>query len=143
NLPRLRISDNLMQVFLWVMREAGAAQVPSFDAFRKLQDKLRKESGIKTVKCQSPLGNNFYMNDIGAIIAKDYSNPLTRPLMVHYPHETSGPISEVWHGKKLLKETPLEHLCPHYLDDSGNYYYVNEIAMVRSGNFVIPRRWKL
>ncbi|KZT20093.1 hypothetical protein NEOLEDRAFT_1076404 [Neolentinus lepideus HHB14362 ss-1] len=143
NLPRLRISDALMRMFLWVLREAGAASVPSFKALRKFQDNQRKESGINTVKCESVQGNIFYMNDVPALIAKDYANPLTRPLMTFYPHNPSTGVSEVWHGGKLNNETPLDQLCPHYIDEAGDFFYVNEIAELRNGSFAIPKRWKM
>lgn len=70
NLPRLRISDALMRMILWVLREAGANSVPSFKALRKFQDQLRNDAGIRTAKFQSPRGNVFYANDLRDIIAK-------------------------------------------------------------------------
>ena len=70
NLPRLRLSNELMRMILWVLREAHARNVPSFKAFRAFQDSLRKNSGIRTHKFESPRGNIFYANDIVDIITK-------------------------------------------------------------------------
>lgn len=70
NLPRLRVSDSLMRVFLWILRESGAADVPSLYCLRQKQKQLRELSGVPTVQCKSSLGNVFYMNDPCALIAK-------------------------------------------------------------------------
>ena len=69
NLPRLRISDSMMKVFLWVLRESGARNVPSFDALRKLQKRLHSQSGIPSKSHQSPQGNLFFINDPRKLIA--------------------------------------------------------------------------
>ena len=69
NLPRLRLSDSMMKVFLWVLRESGARDVPSFDALRKLQKKLRSQSGIPSNVHQSVQENIFYINDPRSLIS--------------------------------------------------------------------------
>ena len=70
NFPRLRISDSLMKVFLWALRECGAHDVPSFYHLRKVQDSLRATGSVPTRRFQSVLGNVFYMNDISRLIGK-------------------------------------------------------------------------
>jgi hypothetical protein len=71
NLPRLRVSDSLMKVFLFIMRSSGARDVPSISELRKVQKQLRSSSaGIPTIPCKSALGNIFHINDPRSIIAK-------------------------------------------------------------------------
>ncbi|KAI0935086.1 hypothetical protein AcV7_003988 [Taiwanofungus camphoratus] len=49
NLPRLRLSDDQLKMILWIMRECGTPNVPSFAALRKKQIGLARNMSIKTV----------------------------------------------------------------------------------------------
>ena len=69
NLPRLRVSDSLMKVFLWILQEGDAKDVPSFYQLRRMQEKLKVQCGIPTTLHTSPIGNVFHINDPRSIIA--------------------------------------------------------------------------
>ncbi|KAJ6579356.1 hypothetical protein B0H10DRAFT_2342825 [Mycena sp. CBHHK59/15] len=46
NLPRLRLSSSQIKMVLWIMRECGARDVPSFKALRATQKRIRDTCGI-------------------------------------------------------------------------------------------------
>src|SRR5262244_2188528 len=69
NLPRHHISTPLMALFIFVMKECGAQDVPSLYKLRECQKKIQRQHTIPSVKWTSKLGNIIYINDIATIIA--------------------------------------------------------------------------
>ena len=69
NLPRMRVSNSLMKVFLWVLSEAGVHNVPSFYHLCQVQASIRKVSGVPTMQHKSPKGNIYSVNDPRTLVA--------------------------------------------------------------------------
>ncbi|KAJ7218497.1 hypothetical protein GGX14DRAFT_560838 [Mycena pura] len=143
NLPRLRLSSALLRMVIFVLKQYRCQDpVPSYDTFRKFQKELRGQCGVATIPCRSPLGNVFFMNDVKQLIANDYANLTTRKLLRFYPEITEdGAVREWFHASKLRREMELDWLSPMY--DAGRcvHFYVNEVARLKTGAYIIPIRW--
>ncbi|TFY66993.1 hypothetical protein EVJ58_g1912 [Rhodofomes roseus] len=145
NLPRLRMSDDHLKVFLWVMKECGTPDVPSFKQLRALQEKVKAEMNIKTSPHVSAPGNQFYATKPSETIRLDFANPLVRPHMSMLPR-VDAPISEYLQGAKCLDmdDTTLDTNQLMWMDHTQNthhHFYIKEVAALRDGQFVIPLRF--
>ncbi|KAJ6559708.1 hypothetical protein B0H19DRAFT_944520 [Mycena capillaripes] len=142
NLPRLRLSSSQLKMILWIMKECGAKDVPSFNAFRDMQTHIRKMTGVKSEAHKSDLGNLFYVNDIRDLIAKDFANPEVAPHIQKYPEDVDGgPVSEIWQVKDgRWHDIPLDALTPSILVGVQRYY-IHEVAELSDGRWVIPALW--
>lgn len=70
NLPRLRLSTSHVRLILWMLKELGVQNVPSYDALRKLQKRLRELCGTEPKAYKSTFGNHFHVNDIRDSVAR-------------------------------------------------------------------------
>lgn len=139
--PRLRLSDNQMQLIMFGMSELGVRDVPSLSAFRDTQKALRSDIAVPTEECRSTRGNVFYVNNLGALIAKDFANPLIRPFIHLYPEKRAGSVNEVWQASKWCEELESDYLTPMAKGLKGQHFYVHELAMTKDGRYYIPNKW--
>ncbi|KIJ94946.1 hypothetical protein K443DRAFT_639947 [Laccaria amethystina LaAM-08-1] len=130
-----------MNIFLWILREGGAHDVPTLYHLRQVQASLRKSTGVPTTQHQSPKGNVYSMNDPRTLVAMDWANPAVCDHICRYPViPRDGVISEVYHAQKWRKDVNPHTLSPMY--DAGNcHYYIDEVACLKNGTYVIPVRW--
>ncbi|TFY58537.1 hypothetical protein EVG20_g8108 [Dentipellis fragilis] len=143
NFPRLRLSDDHLKAIIWAMRMAGTPNVPSFAALRKKQAEMVRSVKVDTAPQTSCMGNHFYMNKPSTLLAMDWANPMVRELIHLYPEVTTS-ISESWQAGKWVEEIDLKHLTPMWADFENaphHHFYVNELARLMNGQYVIPRRW--
>lgn len=68
------------------------------------------------------------------------SNPLLRPGMQFYPEDGGRGSSQVWHGKKWLRDAPDELLTPMTVFNR-QAYYIHELARLDDGSLFIPCRF--
>ncbi|XP_006459860.1 hypothetical protein AGABI2DRAFT_149834 [Agaricus bisporus var. bisporus H97] len=140
-LPRLRISGSIMKTIIWLLRECGVENIPSYKKFRDMQENLRKDAGISTIQWKSPQGNTFSFNDPIALVANDWTNPLVAPHLRIYPSiPKDGLVSKVWHASKWRRDVDHRFLSPMYAN-RDQHFYINELARLTSGQFVIPIQW--
>ena len=72
---------------------------------------------------------------------QDWENPSVCGHIRRYPViPQDGIISEVYHAQKWRKDVDRHTLSPMY--DAGScHYYIDELAQLKNGTFVIPVRW--
>ncbi|KDR74877.1 hypothetical protein GALMADRAFT_99137 [Galerina marginata CBS 339.88] len=139
NLPRLRMSSNQLRLILWLLKQTGVSNVPSFSGFRNMQTHLRNMCGTTPKQHVSSLGNIFYSNNIGESVMRDFANPEVAKHLHLYPEETEGPISEVWQAERWKEFAPSE-LTPMF-SQGHRQFFIDEVAQLQDGQYVIPRNW--
>ncbi|KAJ7816166.1 hypothetical protein B0H14DRAFT_3148710 [Mycena olivaceomarginata] len=101
NLPRLRVSNSLMRVFLWVLKEARCKDVPSFDRLRKVQKNIRSQCGIPSIPCRSVQGNVFF-------IAQPITNSMLRQAQGYSAAQCPSPaLRPACYATRLRHRVPL------------------------------------
>ncbi|GAB1527462.1 hypothetical protein RhiTH_010637 [Rhizoctonia solani] len=120
-------------------RESGAANVPSYYALRKTQQRLKSIMGNPTAQHCAPSGTVYYVNNIAESIQQDMSNPYVWPKMLFYPHMDGKQMTQAWNGHKMVHSLDNRFLTPSALIN-GRIFYVNELVYRATGGF-LPLWW--
>lgn len=74
---------------------------------------------------------------------QDWANPLVQETMMLYPEITST-VAESWQAGKWVDEVAFDELTPMWADwkwSPDRHFYVNEVARIRNGEYLVPKRW--
>ncbi|KAF8575819.1 hypothetical protein K439DRAFT_1368905, partial [Ramaria rubella] len=144
NSPRLRFSRAQKRAILSWGKDLGAKEVPTLSSLQAVQKQLTLETRHPMSKKTMQLGNIFFINEIGAALAKDMGNLLVQLHMVFYPEDVGSESSQAWHGEKWLRHVSDELLMltvKHM--GTGHHFYVRELMKCLDGTYFIPERWFL
>lgn len=70
NQARARFPVSQRRVILWLLKQCGTPDVPSLRAYQELDELLRKQCAVPTVRHKSDMRNIFYSNSIVELICK-------------------------------------------------------------------------
>ncbi|KAG1812689.1 hypothetical protein EV424DRAFT_1289956, partial [Suillus variegatus] len=133
----LSFSDAQKKAVLTWAKKLCAHNVLSLRSVKQSNDHICELVRNLICKVTSASGNNFYINDIGHAIAKDYANPLTRFSMLDYPEDGGARMLQVCHGQKMLLEMP----SPPAACVGGKIYFINKLLQEHSGAYFVPERF--
>lgn len=73
--------------------------------------------------------------------SQDWANPSVCDHIRRYPViPPDGITSEVYHARKWHKDVDRHTLSPMY-DSGDRHYYIDELARLKTGKFILPVRW--
>jgi hypothetical protein len=148
-----------MKVILWLLKQLSIPNMPSYNKLQKMEKKVLDAVGdLKPLSKVSQLGNNFSILDprktialvsrscrllynlCSSLIMQDLAHPVIAGSMALYPEIEAEHISEVW---EALRWKEFDHLLlnPMWTSDSFKQFYVDEVAQLASGAFVMPLMW--
>ncbi|KZV93889.1 hypothetical protein EXIGLDRAFT_571793, partial [Exidia glandulosa HHB12029] len=141
NFPRLRLSEAHMELilYMWARTARHPSRIPSLRELRKFQKGLQARVSTQTRECRSELGNVFFANDVRTTLALDMANPQVAQHVVVYPELKPSSITNAWETSRWL-ELPLDQLTP-MVRIGAHDFFVNELALLETGDFVIPYLW--
>ncbi|TFK98008.1 hypothetical protein BDV98DRAFT_607263 [Pterulicium gracile] len=144
SLPYLRLSDDHLRMFLFILRELHVPNVPSFDAVRKTQESLSPKVAIVPRHHVSSLGNNLFVDHPLNLVKLDFANPHARGAgKLHVYPAITKKVSQLWHADKWLREVPNDQpsLTWSSIDSRWYLYFVDEIAELKGQRFIHVERW--
>lgn len=96
NLPRLRLSSAHFKLILWLLRDSGVPNVPSYYAFQQMKAELQKTCGSEPQPFKSVVGNYFYVNDPRDAVKKVRKNFVSYILQLNFAEFCKSSICKVY-----------------------------------------------
>ncbi|KIY43177.1 hypothetical protein FISHEDRAFT_78686 [Fistulina hepatica ATCC 64428] len=97
-------------------------------------------TGHHTLRYNGALGNPYFANSLGDIIAQEMVNPRVHPHLHFYPEDSGIHLSEARQAERWLHEMDNDALTP-VAEMNGQRFFVYELAKLTSGEFCMPVRW--
>ncbi|KIY48737.1 hypothetical protein FISHEDRAFT_42751, partial [Fistulina hepatica ATCC 64428] len=140
HLPRSVFSRRQLDLFLWLLKVNGVDDVPTPSSLKRTHVALQKICGVRTLRYDGVLGNPYYVNSLGDLIAQEMSNPRVRPYLHFYPEDAGVHLSEARQADRWLRELDNDALTP-MAELHGHRFFTYELAKLTSGEFCMPVRW--
>lgn len=68
------------------------------------------------------------------------ANPAVRKHLTFYPEDAGDSLSEAWQAKRWKDELDSDLTTP-MIREHGQDFYINELAVLKSGGVCMPHRW--
>ncbi|KIY48684.1 hypothetical protein FISHEDRAFT_8743, partial [Fistulina hepatica ATCC 64428] len=132
HLPCSVFSCRQLDLFLWLLKVNGVDDVPTPSSLKRTHIALQKICGIRTLQYDGALGNPYYVNSLGDIIAQEMVNPHIRPHLHFYPEDSGPHLSEARQAECWLHEMDNNTLTP-MVELRGQRFFIYELAKLTSG----------
>ncbi|KIJ33479.1 hypothetical protein M422DRAFT_52423 [Sphaerobolus stellatus SS14] len=133
---RSTLSEKQLKTVEWCLLSLRVKNVPSPDVAEEVGKVLQATLGIKTIRYEGSLGNIYYVNDLGAIIAQELVNPLVWSYLRFMPELSILGISNAKHAHPWLTEVDDELPTP-MVKVGHQDFYIFEPALTQNGVPVI------
>jgi hypothetical protein len=141
NIPCHPISVSMLKILLIWARTIGALNVPSYDEYSKASASVTENVNRD---CQQQFtgsaGNMLYVNDISILIAQDFSNPLTRPLLNLYGQHDNG-LHDICDSDMVLRSVNHKVTASMVRIAKDCHVYIHEAVQLTTSIWVWPIAW--
>jgi hypothetical protein len=63
-------SESELELMFWLLEVNGVENMPKIDKMKRFQEHMQRVAGFNSIKYEGALGNTYYVNDLGQIIAQ-------------------------------------------------------------------------
>ncbi|KAF8593810.1 hypothetical protein BDV93DRAFT_612096 [Ceratobasidium sp. AG-I] len=146
--PRSLFSLSEIEIVKWFATKCGVNNIASQDQLKASRERISELFGSNLKLVESKFGNKFSYNSISTIIAHELANPITSKNLSFFAEDDDPHVSNARRGTKWREEVDNTLAGPmariHYGKDSYQDYFVNEPALAKLGDSLMPviiSRW--